>query len=214
MARRFGRFRGRGRRRSVAWLDGISTFNAAQGQGLFARTISLSNIVTVEALLWSATIGVVIPSDLPLHGGEDAVLTRVVGSLGFMQGRRDAGAGFGAAGFQIRAVVHLSDTVVNTGGANTVSPFDFLTSAGLGADEILWFRDYVVNSTPIGAAGTGLDTAWVSAQLADPIDIKAKRKVQANSCVFLTMQTTAPAGTVGIDFQMFGGLRSLLMRPR
>jgi len=201
--RRNGRFR-RGRKRSVSWVDGITTYGAAEN----SRLITLTQ-AGFAANQWGATTGAVVASDLPFHGGEDAVVTRVVGRLGFMEGRRNAGAGLAATGYQLRVVV----AQVPTEGA-TIFSEDFTTSAGLGSEKILWFRDVIVSATAIGATGGGYDTAFTSGPFWTEVDVSAKRKVQQDSTIIVWYQTVFPGGTSGADFRLLGGLRTLLMRPR
>lgn len=200
------RRRGGSRKRTVSWIDSITTFAAATPDN--TRLIGLTN-AGFPANVFGATIGVVIASDLPKHGGEDAVLTRIVGRLGFMEGRRDAGAGPAAAGFPIRVV--FAQVASNAVGIFTD---DFTTSSGLANDKILLCRDTVVPGTAIGGAGAGFElnvgqlTGWLD------IDIKVKRKVTEDMQIILWFQTVLPAGTVGADFRLLGSLRTLLMRPR
>jgi len=207
MRRRFGRRRG-SFRRSVSWIDGINTFDTTAGQS--SRTVPLLSLAATAPNLWGAAIGLVIPTDLPDHGGEDAVLTRVRGRLGFMGGRRDAGAGFANYGFQMRVLVTQSDWLPSGG----VTPFDFCSAAGLGNDDILFSHETVVPDEPITATGHGYSlmlnrlSPWLE------LDVKAKRKLQKDRMIVLWFQTALAAGTTAVDFQLLGGLRTLLMRPR
>jgi len=163
--------------------------------------------------LWGVSIGLVLPPDLPMHGGEDAVLTRVVGRLGFMEGRKNAGAGLAAFGFQMRVAIVQSDMVPLAAGGFAPSGFDFTSSVGMGNDDVIWEHDVIVPIVAIGGAGAGYDlipggyTRWLE------IDTGAKRKVQEDRGVIVWMQTIMPAGTTGVDFRMLGGLRTLVMNP-
>jgi len=198
------RFGGARRKRTVAWVDGVSSYGAAENSRLM--TLTQAGFAGNQ---WGATTGVVVASDLPLHGGEDAVVTRVVGRLGFMEGRRNAGAGLAATGFQLRLVL----AQVPTEGA-TIFSEDFTTSAGMGSDKVLWMRDVVVSSVAIGATGGGYDTVFASGPFWTDFDIKARRKVQADMTIIMWYQTTFPGGTTGADFRLLGGIRTLVMRPR
>lgn len=210
MRRRSRGFRRRARR-TVSWLSGVSTYDASVS-GNTTRTITLTQAGLAPPLAWGATIGLVVNSDLPAHGGEDVVLTRIRGRLGFMGGRRDAGAGFANTGFQCRvAVVQVSGIA----GTATILGDDLLSSAGLGKDNILWMADVVVPGIPVGATGGGYDLAvgglegvWLD------VDVRARRKVYEDMPVILWFQTCFAAGTAAADFQLLGGLRTLLMRPR
>jgi len=206
MRRRFSRGK---RKRSVSWLDGVTTYDPALGTS--SRLIGLvANAVVAN--VWGVSIGLVIPADLPLHGGEDAVVTRIVGRLGFMEGRRDSGAGPAAAGFQMRVVVAQTD-FVPVGAGFAATAFDFTSSVGMGNDDILWMHDVVVPSTAIGAAGAGYDAIGSGYENWLEVDVSAKRKVQVDRGIILWLETVLPAGTTGADFRMIGGLRTLLMNP-
>lgn len=204
MARRFSRGRFR-KKRSVSWIAGVTTYDPAAG--VSNRLIGLAPLTTAN--VWGASIGVVIPSDLPLHGGEDAVLTRIVGRLGFMDGRKDAGAGAAAFGFQMRVTIAQSDFLP----AGIVTPFEFIASAGMGSDDILFESDVIVPNQAIGAAGAGYDLLAGGYERWLEIDTSAKRKVQEDRAIIIWFQTVLPAGTNAADFRLLGGLRSLLMRP-
>lgn len=201
------RFRGRRKKRSVSWIPGITSYDPVAGNSF--RLIPLA-AVAGAANVWGASIGVVIPSDLPLHGGEDAVITRVVGRLGFGAGRKDAGAGLVSFGFQMRVTIAQSDFLP----AGTVTPWDFTASAGMGNDDILWESDVLVSSLPFaGAGGPPWDTFGCFPGQWLEIDAGARRKVQEDRMILLWFQTVLPAGTTGADFILLGGLRALMMRP-
>lgn len=206
MRRRF--FRGK-RKRTVSWVAGISSYDPTAGTS--SRLIAMSAVPGFTNL-WGVSIGVVLGPDLPIHGGEDAVLTRVVGRLGFLEGRKNAGAGLAAYGFQMRLLIVQSD-MIPQGTGFAPSGFDFTSSLGEGNDDILFMRDTAVSATAIGGAGTGFDltpgrfTGWVE------FDVGAQRKVQEDRGIILWMQTIMPAGPTGVDFRMLGGLRTLIKRP-
>lgn len=204
--RRYGRGRSRRAKRAVSWLAGVSTYDSAGGTS--SRLMALTT-TGLPAGVWGATTGLVVASDLPDHGGEDAVLTRVIGRLGFMDGRRDSGAGLASYGFQLRVVV-AQVAAEPTG----IFSQDFTTSAGMGNDNILYMRDVVVPGVPIGVSGGGYELAIGGYERWLDIDIKARRRVQNDYQIIAWYQTVLPGGTVSADFRMLGGLRSLLMRPR
>lgn len=206
MRRRF--FRGK-RKRTVSWIPGISTYDDALGTS--SRLIPLA-LLPGTVNTWGVSIGVVFPTDLPAHGGEDAVLTRVVGRLGFIEGRKNAGAGLAAFGFQARVVIAATDFVPAAVGFGP-SPFNFTTSVGLGNDDIMFAHDVIVPQVAIGAAGAGYDLLAGGYERWLEVDVGAKRKCQEDRGVVLWVQTVLPAGTIGADFRLLGGLRSLLMRP-
>jgi len=207
--RRFARhFRGR-RKRSCTWLAGVTTYDPVAGGS--SRLTALTQAGFTTANVWGAVISPVAAIDLPLHGGEDAVLTRLVGRFGFMEGRKDAGAGLAAFGFQMRVAFQLGRQQQGTA---TVLADELVTSAGMGSEDILWFRDVIVPAQTINAAGSGFDVAFTSGPFWQAeFDIKVKRKIHEDTPVLLWFQTVLPPGTTGADFRLFGGVRSLLMRP-
>lgn len=207
--RRWAGRRFRGKRRSTSWLAGISTYDVVSGNS--SRLVSLTNAGFAAATQFGATIGVVTNADLPPHGGEDSVLTRVVGRLGFMEGRRNAGAGFAAFGFQMRvALVQVSQVA----GSAVILTDDLLSSAGMGKENILWQKDVVVPSLPIGNGGAGYDTAAGGMERWLEIDVRAQRRITEDMPVLLWFQTCFVTPTTAVDFRLLGGLRSLLKRPR
>jgi len=210
MFRRRRGFR-RSAKRSVAWVDGISCMDGATAST--TRTVTFSQTGFSVATVWGATIGLVVASDLPQHGGEDAVLSRIRGRLLFLGGRRDSGAGFASAAFPFRLVV--AQVASTAAGGATIFSDDFTTSAGLGQDNILYSRDHIWGAPAPGGTGAGFEALNSASESWLELDVKARRKVQVNSQIILWFQTLAPSpGTVAIDGQMAGSLRTLLMRPR
>jgi len=206
------RFRGRRRlaKRTTAWIPGVTSYDAVAG--VSNRLVALTTAGFTTANLWGSAIVLVANSDLPARGGEGAVLTRVVGRLGFTDGRRDAGAGNAAAGFQMRVAITLGNEIAGTA---TILGDELVTSAGMGLENILFSRDVIVSPTGIGAAGAGFDTMFTAGPFWQcDVDVRAKRRITEDTPVILWFQTTLPAGTVGADFRLLGGLRTLLMRAR
>jgi len=197
------------RRRSVAWIPGVTTFDTVAGER--SRLITLAALSAAAPNTWAVAVAVTDDTDLSMHGGEDAVLTRIRGTLFFSDGRIDSGAGLAASGFQLRVSVVQTDITP----ALAVTPFDTTTSAGLGNDNVLWQGHVVVPSTVTTGAGTGADLIdWQGRSL--ELDVRAKRKLQSDRQVVIWFQTVMPGGggTAGCDFRLRGGLRSLLMRSR
>lgn len=203
-------FRARRAKRSVAWIPGFSTFDDTNGTS--NRLLTFAQVPTV-ALTWGVASMLTTDTDLSLHGGEDAVLTRIRGQLGFVEGRKNAGAGLAAYGFQVRVVIALSEIQSGLGAAAPLND-SFLTSNALGQDRIMWSKETVVSPTAIGAAGAGYElmtgrfTNWLE------IDVRAQRKLASDSQVVMYLQTILPAGSTGADMRCIGGLRMLVKRPR
>jgi len=206
MARRF--VSRRGRKRSTSWIASLTSYDSVAATS--NRLISLAAVPGAAANVWGAVIGLVVPSDLPLHGGEDAVLTRIRGRLGFVEARVNSGAGLAAFGYQIRVVVVQTDWVPPA----VVSPFQYTSSAGLGNDNILHMQDVVASPTAIGAVGAGYENMVGNFEQWLELDIKAKRRLQEDRMIAIWFQTILPGTATGGDFRLLGGLRTLLMRPR
>jgi len=206
MRRRFRRGPGV-RRRTVAWVPGVTTFDQAGNAS--SRLITLTAFVAPAAGTFATAIALTDDADLSMHGGEDAVLTRIRGKLFFSDGRVNAGAGLAANSFQLRVGVVQTDISPSL----AVTPLDLTTSAGLGNDNILWLEDVIVPSTDTSGVGTAMDNiGWDGRHLL--VDVKAKRKLQSDRQIVIWFQGVPPAGAIGMDFRLRGGLRSLLMRSR
>jgi len=202
------RFTRRFAKRSVAWTDGLNTFDDASG--VSSRLLSFTALPG-SVNTWFVSFAMTAASDLMLHGGEDAVLTRTVGRLAFLEGRKNAGAGLAAFGFQLRLVLAQVDLDPTTG---LSGPRQWCSAGGLSSDDILWMKDTVVSPTAIGGAGAGYDLLGGSLYPWVEFDIKVKRKIQVDRPVTLSLMTVLPGGTTGADMRMLGGARILLMRPR
>lgn len=204
---RRSRFRGRARsRRTVAWLPGIATQDTVAGTS--SRLIGLT-LVAPATNTFGAAISVTTDPDLTLHGGEDAVLTRIRGRLYFSDGRVDAGAGPAANGFQLQVAFVKTDTLVT----GAITPMDLTQSFGLGEDQILWLQSVLCSSGVTTGTGTGLDAIDWEGKYID-IDVRAKRKIQVGGHVVMWLQVCLPGGTVSADLRLRGALRILMQRPR
>lgn len=198
-------------KRRTSWVVGLNTYDTATGTG--SRLVTLTTAGFTTANVWGSAIVLVANTDLPSAGGEDSVLTRVVGRFGFMEGRINSGAGLAASGFQLRCAVTLGSQIANT---NTILADELVTATGMGKENILFSRDVIVPLTARGATGGGFDTAFTSGPFwqAD-IDIRAKRRVATDSPILLWFQATFDSAVVtAADFRLFGGLRVLMTHPR
>jgi len=208
MRRNFSRGRRFRRRRSVAWIPGVTGYDLVTPD-----TTRLIGLTQVSAALYpnvfGAAIGLTTNTDLTLHGGEDAVMTRIVGRLGFTAGRINQGAGLAAATFICRSIVAQTDTT-DTG---AVMPFEYLSSNGLGNDDIMSFHDFIVPGTSILENTGAAVPLGTQPSYEFDYDVSVKRKVDSNRQIVLWFQTALAGAFVGADFRMYGGLRMLLMRP-
>jgi len=210
VARRFSRSRrGIRRKRSVAWIPGVTGYDIAAFQT--SRLIPLSQVAAgLYPNVFGAAIGLTTNTDLSLHGGEDAVMTRIVGRLGFTTGRVNAGAGVAATTYLLRCVVAQTDNT-DTG---SVMPFEYLSSNGMGNDDIMWFRDIIVPGTSVLEQTGATPPGGTQTDYELDVDIGVKRKIESNRQLVLWFQTVFDAGTfVAADFRLYGGLRMLMMRP-
>jgi len=210
MARRF--FRGRRglrRRRSVAWIPGVTGFDIVTPAQ--TRLISLTQVsAALYANVFGAAIGLTTDTDLTLHGGEDAVMTRIVGRLGFTTGRVNAGAGVAASTYLLRVVVAQTDTT----NAGSVMPFEYLSSNGLGNDDIMFFQDIIVPGTSVLVTPGATPPVSDQPSFEMSLDITTKRKIDSNRQLVLWFQSAFDAAvTTQVDFRLYGGLRMLMMRP-
>lgn len=201
--RRRRAFNRRSGKRSVSWVDGFSTTDDAAGTNV--RTVSLTGPIPGTAHTWSAVSELVGAADLTFHGGEDAVLSRIRGTLIFGTARVNSGAGFAAKSFPLQLVCAQH---AKQGGAAFNE--EFLTTSGLGRDDILWTgATWATSDTHAGASTWDFDQPWRI-----EVDVKAKRRVQVDHTIAFYFQTVLPGGTTAADFEVSGFLRTLLMRPR
>lgn len=208
MRRGFGRRLGRGfRRRSVAWLPGFSGFDDVTGAS--ARLMAFAGPVPGTTNTWGVASTLVGAADLPAHGGEDAVLSRIRGRLTFSHSQRNAGAGLAGWSAMLRIVVYQHQAVP----AGTFNDA-FTRSIDLGFDNILWTGEIWATSENLFDIAMGGSGPWMDEVPRVDIDVKAKRKVQEDRPIVLAFQTVLPAGTTAYQLQVGGGLRTLLMRPR
>lgn len=209
MRRRFGRRFGK--KRSVSWLEGFSGYD--DSGSVAARLLTFAGPIAGTTATWGVAVQLTTQADLTLHGGEDAVVARIVGQLAFVEGRRNAGAGLAAMGFPVRLVVAQHRMLVTASSGLTFNDV-FTPSRDLGKDNILWMQHRVVSPTAIGAAGAGYENMVGNFEQWVEVDIRVKRKVQEDTPLVFYMQTVLAAGTTGADCRMLGGLRCLMMRPK
>lgn len=203
--RRFGRSRSR---RAVAWIPGYSSMDPINGT--FWKTLVFAALPG-SVNTWAAAVQLTVDADLSMHGGEAAVLQRIRGMFAFAQCERNAGAGFAANSALCRVCIVTVDVPI----PGTIAGFEYVDSAGLGYDNLLWTRDMVLPSTAMGVTGTGLDaTEYGDGARWAFCDVKAKRRLKNDRQVFLTLQTVLPAGTTAFQVRFLGHLRILLKRPR
>lgn len=222
--RRFRRFRRR--RRTVSWVPGI-TFDP--------QTVIDPTIEEPEPQVASFLAALTANSDFASVGGEDAVVTRIVGQLHFINltlNRESVPIGRFPVYAEVRAAIFKGSEAQD----GTVVVPSLYRSADLGYDNILWtgeaivpaiavntlgFNDFVINGVSGGGADQGVGGDWYPASQNNrmSIDVAAKRRIQSDDHIHLTIQwktLVSPYFTVPdpeMEARLFGFLRVLLMRP-
>jgi len=196
------RFRGgvrRGGRRTVAWIPGYSTNSTGAPVGsALQQALAL---VPGSPNTYGFGSALVTDADLSLHGGEDAVLVRILGTLTFYNALTAAA---GAVPGWARVTIGLEDT---QGDAQQVR--EWVSGSSLGRDNSMYTETvFVPADDALGAGQFG--TTILEASL--HIDVKAKRRIKSDSKVFLQFQMVTPL--VPTTVKVAGHLRMLLMRPR
>jgi len=189
----------------VAWIPGVSGLDpSAPAQ---AKVLTLTSLST-STNTYAAALILVNDADLSMHGGEDAVMTRIRGQLWFYGQTYDTG---GPAGTWARLVIALSE--VDSSG--NVFPAAYSDGPGLGRDEIMWERDILVTPATIlcNGSGTGAETTSLYSARID-VDVKAKRRLDSAKVPVLWYQTVKSGAAVPTAVTYAGGLRMLLRRPR
>lgn len=196
--KRYRRTFRRGSKRSVSWLPGQIASNLGQTDRSVTNLIS-----TPGASGGCAFLALVTALDLPLHGGEDAVVTRIVGDIHLIGGR---------GGIPIAPVggfLHVSilQKEVDSQLATTVEQnmFHFLNQ---GKDNVLFDCTLWCPALPVGVP---LIQPW---PISIHIDTGVRRKVQEDNEIFLCFSSAGPIGDSLIDEVTWaGGLRVLLKDP-
>lgn len=195
--------RGRSRRRTVAWVPGLTTFNETTGANV--RVFALAAVPNI-ANTYGFGVNLLADTDLSMHGGEDCVLVRILGTLRFF---KMSNATAGAAPGQLRVLITKEDTRADA----TQQVREWVTSTALGRDDVLYTGSVLVAGTDwLTAIEPALGPLSLNGTL--HVDVKAKRRVQSDSQIFLQVQGTFPAGNPAANVQVAGHLRLLLMRPR
>lgn len=193
-----------GRKRSVAWIPGFSCYDDATG--VDARTFGFAGPVPGTLHTWGVAVVLCDATDLPLHGGEDAVIERIRGKLYFFNGLVNAGAGLLASSFALRVVVAQHEP--NPAGTFNES---FVSSNDMQQDRILYEGETWVTADNHTVSNPNFD--FDQPHFLE-IDVRAKRRVQEDNIIALYFQTVLPAGTTAATMKMSGGLRALVKRPR
>jgi len=206
MMRRFRRSFARRPKRSVSWIPGFS--GASLTAPSQARNFSMTALSTAPNVTAAATI-LVNDADLSMHGGEDAVITRIRGTLWLYGAVWDGAA---PAGTWARVIVALTD--VDPSG--NVFPAEYMSAQGLGRDEIMWCQDAFVSNTSLPGNGTGANTETGTLPMACrvDVDIKARRRLQSDQVPVLWFQCVKSGASGVTTLTVAGSLRMLLRRPR
>lgn len=196
--RRFRRTFRRGSRRSVSWES--VTFSNLDGQ-LDRVTYTLTPIPgTFGAQAFLQLLG---PELLQSHGGEDAVLTRIVGDLHIVGGAFNATPTSCFVHFTILQKESNSTT-------GLVEPQSMFVSGDAGKDNVLYDETLWCPALPV-AAPTQLQPWKVSTHF----DVRARRKITDENYVYAVFGSAGGAGaTIINEITVAGGFRFLVKRPR
>jgi len=198
------RFRRRSRsRRSVSWIPGLS--------GMEVTTPAQSRMVTFAAGLVAntrvAAIEMVDSNDLAQCGGEDCVLQRITYELAFYAARRTTDT---AVSMAVRMMFVLKE-IQNAGATDQFLAADYATSTGLGSDDILHTRDFVIGQqTGYADGSTGLlfdpmlSSNWIRGE------VKARRKLSSHHRILIYWTSVVDGGFTPQDFRFIGHARTLI----
>jgi len=187
-----------GRKRTVGW-EAI-TFSNGDGD-LDRVTYTLTPVAGTKGA--QAFLQLIGPTALHAHGGEGAVLTRVVGDVHIIGGQFNAAA---ASGF-IHCSIMQKESNSTTG---LVEPQSMFVSADAAKDDILWDETLWCPALPV-AAPTALQPWRVSAH----IDVRAQRKIDEENYPYFVIGAAGGAGATLLDtVTLAGSLRLLFKRPR
>lgn len=186
------------RRRSVAW-EAVS----------FGENLGVLDRVTVTLLTQAGRNGgssffqLTNSGSLQSHGGEDTVVTRVVGDIHVVGGAKNATP---TSAFINFAIVQAMSDAQNS----TVPLQQMFNTNDAARDNILWQRTLWCPALPV-AAPTALQPWVVSTQ----VDVRAQRKLQEENQLYLLVSSAGPGNDTIVNQVTFSGcLRLLLKRPR
>lgn len=213
--RRFGRRFGRRARRRTVWITGFP-FSNGQTDAQQSFTGNATTAPTTAGFLATAQVigdpaGSVAPGnlDLLLAGGEEAVLTRIIGHLWFGGGKNEAGA---AGGGVLRCAFVLREFRQDL---TSIVPVDLWGPSDLGNEDILWMDQVAVSGDTLASNGaTGINGA-PARQFPSmlTIDVKAKRKLAQERTVIFQMQSATNIGIALKTWNIMGYWRTLLRAP-
>lgn len=196
--RRFRKTFRRGSKRSVSW-ESVTLSNL---DGELDRVTYLLNPVagTRGAQAFLQLLG---PESLQSHGGEDAVITRIVGDVHIVGGTFNATPTSGFIHFSIMQKESNSTT-------GLVEPQSMFVSGDAAKDNVLYDETLWCPALPV-AAPTALQPWKVSTH----IDVRARRKLTEENFVYAVFGSAGALGATIINqLTVAGTLRLLIKRPR
>ena len=196
--RRFKRTFRRGSKRSVSW----EAVTLSQTDGDLDRdTFALIPVAGTKGA--QAMLQLLGPEGLQSHGGEDAVITRVVGDLHIIGGRKNSVA--------TSAFIHFSIIQAQSNSTTgLIEPQSMFVAGDAAKDNILYDETLWCPALPV-AAPTALQPWKVSTH----IDVRARRKIQEENYIYAVFGSAGGAGNTIIDeVTVAGTFRFLMKRPR
>ena len=182
-------------------VSGLDPTAPAQAKVLTLTSMSTSTNTYAAALI------LVNDADLSMHGGEDAVMTRIRGSLWFYgQAYSDTGHPARGRGWSSRCPKSIRQET-------SIPRRTAMARAWAGTRS--WERDILVTPATIlcNGSGTGAETTSLYSARVD-VDVKAKRRLDSAKVPVLWYQTVKSGASVPTQVTYAGGLRMLLRRPR
>lgn len=190
--------RGSSRRRQVSWLPAQVSSNLGQTDRSVVNLVQAPGASGAQVYL-----PLMASTDLALHGGEDAVLTRVVGSFGLIGGRANAAPA--AAFITVSIVQKESDAQTAT------VPFQNMWNLlDAGKDNVLWTKVLWCPALPVAVPLIQPYPLWTD------IDVKARRKITEDNFVYLCIGSPGPVGGPPLldEVTAVWHLRTLMKNPR
>jgi len=185
-------------KRSVNWIDSL-TFTETNGT-LDRTAYTMTPIAGTNGA--QVFLQLINNQNLAEHGGEDCVVSRIVGDVHIIGGRLN--------GTPTSAFVHVSiiqkESNATTGNVEPQNMFDALAS---GQDNILYDTTLWCPALPVAVPAA---QPW---PVSVHIDVRVSRKIQnENYLYFVFGSAGGAAATIINEITVAGALRILVKRPR
>lgn len=185
-------------KRTANWIESLTLSNL-DGE-LDRSTFTLAPLAAIRGA--QVFLQLVDNIQLGEHGGEGAVVARIVGDLHLIGARKNAVA---TSAFLHLAVVQ-KDSNVTTG---LVEPQNLFQAAENGKDNILW------DTTLFCPALSGAVPAQQPWPISTHVDIRVSRRVENENFLYLCISSAGAFNdTIVNEVTLAGALRILVKRPR